>query len=496
MKKVKWIGLLALVLCISLSACTGDPQDKPKTPVTTDITATVFTRMVIQNGETYFSGESLILSGATIDAIGEAMQLESWVPIFKPIYPYNIDFVLLDANHNRFSFGLYDNKLLIVANINSEDYYFEASKSIYAPIKAKLDETYESNLALPSYRESVLVSATLRNTPDYYGWVKVKLPGPLDSNVLEGALKRNTWLIKATATKATGETAFQLTDSTGMTYRFVSLQGEPDQVEIYSEPLAQTVPLAYYMVPDQVIENTLSLLTPLIVTSPAGEYITQAVFVKAYLDMWFYFDQSQMLSDYGYTFTSAQKTVFNAIDRSTWFRLIDPVDSMSAIFALIDSKGNQYFFDGHQLGASIKVVPKANPSQPEYYIAPNLNVEKLYNELLAANPVKGVLPIVKTVTFTSVYERAESTEYQKISSLTVAQSNQLIALLDYSSWTQKVGFQAGGWWFQFKAVTSSGLDYMFGFNYAVVTLPDKTQRIYNLTPEVMTAISNFINNLK
>jgi hypothetical protein len=183
-----------------------------------------------------------------------------------------------------------------------------------------------------------------------------------------------------------------------------------------------------------------------------------------------------MLSEYGYTFTPDQKTTFNAIDRSTWLKLSSPSVEEFNIFALIDSKGNQYFFSVHTHGALIKMVPKAKPSQPEYYVAPGMDAFKLYEDLLAAYPIKGVLPIVKTVAYASIYEREESTSYQKITDLTPTQSNQLIAILDYSSWSQTVGFPPGGWWFQFKAVTTSGLDYMFGFNYAIVTLPDGTDR--------------------
>jgi len=471
-RKFNWLGILALVISIMLSACAKVPEDKPKEPDTIDITASVFTRRVIDQGEKYFGSSGVALSNPQIDAFGELMKLESWIPIFKPVYPFKIGFALIDANGNKFSFGLYDNKLLVVAEISPRFYYFEGPKTIYTDVKTQLDAINQSSLALPEYRDSVMVTALVQNTLIYEGWFNVKITGQIETSDLEKVLKRSAWLSKDNATHRPNQYVLILTDSTGLSYRFISAQGDPAQVEIYSEPFALGEPLAIYMIPDQVIENTVALLKPLIVTTPAGDSVTKAVFVKAYLGLHMYFAEETMLSDYGYTFTSAQRTTFNAIDRS-WLKLSFPTDLNGGIFALTDSIGNTYFFDTIMHGALIKVVPKDKTKQIECYLAPDLDAFQLYLDLLAAYPPKAVLPIVKTVSFASVFEKADETsEYLKISNLTSTQSKQLIAILDYSNWTQTVGMPAAGWWFQFKAVTTSGLDYPFGFNFCVCTFPN------------------------
>jgi len=500
MRKIKWIGVLALGLCITLNACTSVPEVKPKEPDTTDITASVFTRMVVGNGERYFGGESFILSDPEMEKVAQQVQLENWVPIFKPIYPYNIGVKLLDDFGNHFDFGIYNNKLLVVVTINPHVYYFEGPKEVFTQLKPFQDEFTQARLALPEYRDSVFVHALIFNTRYFEAWVDTDLNGKLDLTLLEGALKRDSWLMKENAAKIGSEASFQLTDSNGKMYRFFDVKALPDQVEIYDDPSGQNDPIAIYMIPNGVIESTQKLLKPMIVFNPVPESVKNAVFVKAYIDMEFYFTDADIKSDYGFTFTPEQKTQLNAFDRSTWIDPGFPIRTLDYyMFILYDEQGNAYCFDDNDFtnATVIKMIPKSRPNHPEYYLAPGLGTYDLFSQLVSAYSRKGAPKSVTGATFVSIeVSMGESSPYTLVSTLSKTQSDQMIEALDYPVWKQTVGEMGHGIFYTYRLTTSTGLKIYIAMDMASVLFPDGSRRHFDLPQSVLTSLTTFAKSLE
>lgn len=171
--RIRSIWIIVMGLSLMLSACTA-PQDI-KEPNTIDVSASVMTRVLVNNGESYGNTQSLILTNPQISAIAVLVDFEAWTPIFKPIYHYTVGFGLIDANENKFEFAIYDNKLLVVVTSNNKIYYFECPKSIFTSIKMVVDDILQAHLALPEHRVSIFVSAMVRNDPVYMGWSTSRL---------------------------------------------------------------------------------------------------------------------------------------------------------------------------------------------------------------------------------------------------------------------------------------------------------------------------------
>jgi len=402
----------------------------------------------------------------------------------------------VDRNASIYEFGTHDDKLLVVINIKNKLFYYEGDKQIYLDLKSMVTEFDQQFLPNEAILKAVFTTTIAMDKSVYMAYVVFKLTPTIDLDDLNAVLKRNAWM-KLKEAKTEYDPAMSLVDTQGVCYRFhYKTENEPtDHVNVYQTCNSDTATVTY-AIPDQVINDLQALVIPLFTTEAPTKAFINTTFVRAYVGMMHYFETRDMLKEYGYMFTPDQKETFNKIDLSKWIKLTFPViDEGIYEFALYDSAYNSYFFSSSTLGANVKVVSKLNPKDIDYYLAPGMDVQTVFEQLVSWYEPKGVLSEITTVRFSEVYTKTDDTDYVLVATLTTAQSTELIDVLDYATWKQQVGVEPRGITYPIQLVTTTGLHYYLGFE-TIIELTDGSYRHYNLSNETWDDLYNYVQSLK
>ena len=176
-----------------------------------------------------------------------------------------------------------------------------------------------------------------------------------------------------------------------------------------------------------------------------------------------------------------------------------PMTEYGAFYVLTDELGNTYYFMEDSETTTVNVI---NGFTQETYVANSSGLLDLRSQLIDWYVPKGVIPEVKGFIFEQAYSGGFDVGDTLIGSLSLAQSQKIMEILNPESWKQAYQIPPSEWSYERKLVTNNG-DVLFINNSVVHILLKVNEEInsyskynvYTIPNGVFTQLVDYLDTL-
>lgn len=444
MKKRMMLGLMIVLLIVSACAKT-ESKDK------LDPTMLFFSSFYVGPLKEIPDQERLTLNDTLRIRLSKVLKTLEWVKTDN-VSTFESAYALKDGKNRTIYFSLLSDKtLIVIVDEQAVMTTYTAPLSVFDATKKVLESIIADVRPSASQQASVFIAANILKTQSVNTEEDFALT-PAQSADLSALLDIPHWKSATFKDTSSYDRSLVLYTGDGL---MVSIYKVQDSVyAIFSDlEMTPTSQDAYLL--DVTVQAIKDFLTPLVTVVPPSDQLINAKLTHMYIGQG-YGEITFLKPEYFQTLNASQsQTLSDRIDRSTWTQLarFEPMSEWGAMFVLTDELGNTYYFMGEDEHTTVNVV---NGSVSLSFTTHSSGINYLRQDLVNWYVPKGVLPVIRDFVFNEAYKANELEPKTLISTLTSAQSQKIMALLDLDYWKQAYDVMVGEWSYVRFLTTANG----------------------------------------
>lgn len=485
---MKKIVLSLLMILMALSACT---TKKPLDPTTL-----YFSAFYVGPLTELPEKDTLTLNDIQRDKLETVLKTEEWEKTTE-VASFESGYALMDSQRRTLFFGFQsDQTIIVITDSDDVSVTYKAPLSVYDDALAVLESILTDVRPSASQQAAVFVVANVR-TGDTIQSMNDFLLTSEQSTALSAMMDIPHWE-STTFKNSDSYTPYIVLYTQDKMVRIYGIQGKI--YAIFSDLDVILTNQEAYSTDIDLIQLK-AFLTPLYAPILPSQTLIQAKLNRMYIGQG-YGEITFLKPDYFQNLNASQSQILSdRIDRSTWIKMarFQPMTEYGAFYVLTDELGNTYYFMEDSETTTVNVI---NGFTQETYVANSAGLLDLRSQLIDWYVPKGVIPEVKGFILEQAYSGGFYLGDTLIATLTLAQSQKIMEILNPESWKQAYDIPPADWSYKRKLVTNNG-DVLFISNSEVHILLKVNEEVnsyskydvYTIPNGIFTQLVDYLDTL-